>query len=26
MKIWCWTESNYSNLWSRDSNTVYLTI
>ena len=25
-KLWCWTESNYSSLWSRDSNTIYLTI
>lgn len=26
MKIWAWTESDYSNLWTYDSNTVYLTI
>jgi hypothetical protein len=26
MKIWAWTEANYQNLWSRDSNTLYLTI
>lgn len=26
MKIWAWTESDYSNLGSYDSNTVYLTI
>lgn len=26
MKIWAWTESDYSNLGSYDNNTVYLTI
>ena len=26
MKIWAWTESDYQNLWTYDSNTVYLTI
>lgn len=25
-KLWCWTESNYSSLWTYDSNTIYLTI
>ena len=26
MKIWAWTESDYSNLWTYDQNTIYLTI
>ena len=26
MSIWAWTESDYQNLWTYDSNTVYLTI
>ena len=26
MKIWAWEETDYSNLWTRDSNTLYLTI
>lgn len=26
MKIWAWTDANYQNLWSRDSNTLYLTV
>jgi hypothetical protein len=26
MKIWAWTEADYWNLWTYDSNTVYLTI
>lgn len=26
MKIWAWTESDYSNLWTYDSNCIYLTI
>ena len=26
MKIWAWTQSDYENLWTYDSNTVYLTI
>jgi len=26
MKIWAWTQTNYDNLWTYDSNTVYLTI
>ena len=26
MKIWAWTESDYSNLGTYDSNTVYLTV
>lgn len=26
MKIWAGTEANYTNLWTYDSNTVYLTI
>jgi len=26
MKIWAGTEANYSNLWTYDNNTVYLTI
>jgi hypothetical protein len=26
MKIWAWTETNYTNLWTYDSNTLYLTV
>lgn len=26
MKIWAWTETNYTNLWTYDSNCLYLTI
>lgn len=26
MKIRAWTDANYQNLWSRDSNTLYLTV
>lgn len=26
MKIWAWTESDYSNLWTYDTNTLYLTV
>lgn len=26
MKIWAWTETNYANLWTYDSNTLYLTV
>ena len=26
MKIWAWTEANYWNLWTYDSNTLYLTV
>jgi hypothetical protein len=26
MKIWAWTEADYWNLGTRDSNTLYLTI
>jgi hypothetical protein len=26
MKIWAWTEANYSSLSSYDSNTLYLTV
>lgn len=26
MKIWAWTEADYWNLWTYDSNTLYLTV
>jgi hypothetical protein len=26
MKIWAWEETDYANLWSYDSQTLYLTI
>ena len=26
MKIWCGEETDYANLWTRDNNTIYLTI
>jgi hypothetical protein len=26
MKIWAWEETDYANLWTYDSNTLYLTV
>jgi len=26
MKIWAWEETDYSNLWTYDNNTLYLTV